>query len=401
MKKYVAILLLVALIISISACNKIDQNYRKVNFNHPDILSEELILTIPSQWSTEEICKDNALLEIYNDSSQIGNITINENYEGNINIYESKEKLVPVNGGKFIKINDKCFITTDKGKGYIISYLIANKVIDIFLNILIEKNTIITIAKNLDFKSFKKTQTPKVSEDTPSKTTDIVIDIAYLDNENSIYQPKTYNQAYSVFLSINSLAEIMKKPGANSIGASPGFRSMSLTIEVDDGFSYYVIEDYLLKALIFAKSEQPTNQANSNNYIIINRKPFSSDTNLINTWDAFVMRNGLNKSMVTIEIIEKMIEAANLYSFISNGTIHPDAYEVSDNKVAITVKLYCPTLKAYFHVTENYETKQAYFGLSRINNEDNIPKEYWKYNVSRTLSSKARKSNFKTIGGLF
>ncbi|MDD2475575.1 MAG: hypothetical protein PHI32_06660 [Dysgonamonadaceae bacterium] len=400
MRKFAASALLIASIICFSSCNEVEQSYKKVSFYHPDILCKELILTIPSHWSTEELCQDNALLEIYNDGSKMGDISINTNYDGEKTIYKIRKKLIPVKNAKFKRISDHCFISTNQEKERIISYLIGDKVIDILLNDSIDKNTVKIIAENIAYLDFKIKQELS-SDENLSKKPDIVIDTAFLDDENSIDQPKTYNQAYSVFLSIDSLSEIIRKPGANLIGSSSEFRSMYLAIDVDDGFFYYVIEDYLLKELIFAKSEQSTNQANSNNYKIIDRKPFSLSTNLVNTWDAYIMKNGFSNSMVTIEIIDKMVERANLYSFIHDRTIQPDSYEISDNKVAITVRLYCPTLKAYFHVTENYETRETYFGLGGVNYEDNVPMEYWKYNTSKPLSSNAKKENFKSIGGLF
>ena len=156
-----------------------------MSFYHPDILCKELILTIPSHWSTEELCQDNALLEIYNDGSKMGDISINTNYDGEKTIYKIRKKLIPVKNAKFKRISDHCFISTNQEKERIISYLIGDKVIDILLNDSIDKNTVKIIAENIAYLDFKIKQELS-SDENLSKKPDIVIDTAFLDDENSI-----------------------------------------------------------------------------------------------------------------------------------------------------------------------------------------------------------------------
>ena len=60
-----------------------------------------------------------------------------------------------------------------------------------------------------------------------------------------------------------------------------------------------------------------------------------------------------------------------------------------------------PEIKAYFRIDEDYETKTAFYSLYKIdsNENDKIPQEYWKYNVSKPLSDEANFDNYKGFMG--
>jgi hypothetical protein len=105
--------------------------------------------------------------------------------------------------------------------------------------------------------------------------------------------------------------------------------------------------------------------------------------------------------MLKIETIDKIIETNNLYEFIKNGTVEISWFDNDPNPNWFKTDFYVPELKAYFHVAEDYDSKTAHYGISRIDpKEDNsIPQEYWKYNVYKPLSSNANINNYKGLVG--
>ena len=73
---------------------------------------------------------------------QIGNVALNTLVSYEDDIFSVKEKIVPINDATYTKISKNCFITTDKGRGNIITYKINEVVIDIFFDISVGKNTV-------------------------------------------------------------------------------------------------------------------------------------------------------------------------------------------------------------------------------------------------------------------
>lgn len=152
MKKLLSIFLILPFLFFSTSCAEGKIQYKTVTFKHAEILQEQLELTFPNDWIYEEICDGNNLIKFYSyeDYTEIGNVTINQFYNSKSGFYENRKELVPLKDATYNKINEDCFIATDKGKGNIICYRINDvEAIDIFINILAEKKTVKNIAKNI------------------------------------------------------------------------------------------------------------------------------------------------------------------------------------------------------------------------------------------------------------
>lgn len=404
MKKLLSIFLILTLLLFPTSCTAGNFQYKTVTFKHSGIMQDQLELTIPNDWIYEEVRDGDNLIKFYSyeDYTEIGNVTINQFYNAKSGFYENRNELVPLENATYKKINENCFIATDKGKGNIICYRINDTTaIDIFINILAEQKTVKNIAKSIISTKIEIDKDAHSEVQSTEQKTDFrPLDISFLDDENYVYSKKTYEQAYSVFLTIDSLAEIAKKPYVFT-STTMGNRSFVYTVEVDENNTYGIIEDYLLKELLFVKYIIKYGQQNDSSYEILDRKPFTADTSLVNTWDAKMMQNGFQKTMLKIETIDKIIETNNLYEFIKNGTVEISWFDNDTNPNWFKTDFYVPELKAYFHVAEDYDSKTAHYGISRIDpKEDNsIPHEYWKYNVYKPLSSNADINNYKGLVG--
>ena len=404
MKKLLSIYLILTFLLFLTSCITGNTLYKTVTFKHSGIMQDQLELTIPNDWIYEEVRDGDNLIKFYSyeDYTEIGNVTINQFYNAKSGFYENRNQLVPLENATYKKINENCFIATDKGKRNIICYRINDTTaIDIFINILAEQKTVKNIAKSIISTKIEIDKDAHSEVQSTEQKTDFKpLDISFLDDENYVYAKKTYEQAYSVFLTIDSLAEIAKKPYVFT-STTMGNRSFVYTVEVDENNTYGIIEDYLLKELLFVKYIIKDGQQNDSSYEILDRKPFTADTSLVNTWDAKMMQNGFQKTMLKIETIDKIIETNNLYEFIKNGTIEISWFDNDTNPNWFKTEFYVPELKAYFRVAEDYDSKTAHYGISRIDpNEDNsIPQEHWKYNVYKPLSSNADINNYKGLVG--
>lgn len=403
MKRLLSIFLILTFCFLLVSCANKQEQYKTVTFEHAEILQEKIRFTIPDDWIYEEVCQDDNLIKFYSyeDYTEIGNITLNRFYNAESGFCENKNILVPIEDATYKEINENCFIATDKGKGNIICYRLNEiDAVDIFINSLIDKKTVLNIAKNISLTDIQiDTKTPSQEKISDSKPDFEPMDISFLDNESYVYAKKTYEQAYSIFLTIDTLAEIAVKPYVFT-AATMGNRSFVYTVEVDENNIYGIVEDYLLKEILFVKYIIKDGARNDSSYEILDRKPFAANTSLVNTWDAKMMQNGFQKTMLKLETIDKIIETNNLYEFIKNGTIEISWFDNDTNPNVFTTDFYVPELKAYFHVIEDYKSRTAHYGIFNIEHNDNlIPQEYWKYNVSKPLSPNADINNYKELVG--
>ena len=152
MKKLLSVSLILTLLLFSTSCAAGKIQYKTITFKHTEILQEQLELTIPNDWIYEEVCDGDNLIKFYRyeDYAEIGNVTINQFYNGKSNFYENRKELVPLKNATYNKINENCFIATDKGKGNIICYRLNDgEAIDIFINISAEQKIVKNIAKNI------------------------------------------------------------------------------------------------------------------------------------------------------------------------------------------------------------------------------------------------------------
>lgn len=203
MKKLLSISLILTLLLVSTSCATENIQYKTITFKHAEILQEQLELTIPNEWIYEEVCDGDNLINFYRyeDYTEIGNVTINHFYNAKSSFYENREGLVPLENATYNKINENCFIATDKGKGNIICYRLNDgEAIDIFINISAEQKLVKNIAKNIistkiDIDKHTHSQIQETEQETEFKP----LDTSFLDDENYVYAKKTYEQAYSIF----------------------------------------------------------------------------------------------------------------------------------------------------------------------------------------------------------
>lgn len=160
MKNIISLILALGLLICTCGCNSDFQNngYKKIEYQNDRIFDKIIVFTIPDSWIyAETFDGDNNNLIVFRDElgQQIGNIALNTLYSGEDDIFSIKEKIVPIEKAKYTKVSKLCFIATDKDRGNIITYKVADVVIDIFLNRSVEKHIVKQIANNIIVKDFE------------------------------------------------------------------------------------------------------------------------------------------------------------------------------------------------------------------------------------------------------
>ena len=177
MKRIISIFLILGIVICICGCNSSRHNniYKKIEYQNDEIFNNTIVFTVPDSWVYAETFDGDNNLIVFRDLSgqQIGNVALNSIYSGEDDIFSIKEKIVPIDDAKHKKISENCFITTDKGRGNIITYKVKDVVIDMFFDTSVEKRIVEEIAKNITVKDLviKEENEETVSSTTSSSTT--------------------------------------------------------------------------------------------------------------------------------------------------------------------------------------------------------------------------------------
>ncbi len=208
MKKIISSILVIAIVMCFCSCDSDleNNNYKKIEYQNDEIFDKIIVFTIPDSWVYAETFDENTNnLIVFRDErgQQIGNVALNSLYSGEDDIFSVKEKVVPIENAKYTKISENCFITTDKGRGSIITYKVKDVVIDIFFNMFVKKDIVKQIAKNISVKDFeiKEENEETVSSTSSSSTPSTNIIISQKPNIDFIEEPSLVNNAIDVISS--------------------------------------------------------------------------------------------------------------------------------------------------------------------------------------------------------
>lgn len=372
--------------------------YKQITYDREDIYGKKIIFTVPKSWSCTELLSDERIISFTENGVEIAYASIDKKTrDGAINFFENRDALIKDKEDKIKVINSNCFIL-DTVSNDTIYFIDGSDILTVHLDAAAEIGTAETIAVYLKtdaVSTAETTGTDVIKEVETTKELDFIPDISFLDDKMSLYRKKTYNEVYSVFLKINGLSDIMDKiEDICYLGQSCRF--YYITFNVNDGYNYYIIEDYVTRNLVLAKSIEKSINANMYNYNIIVQKPLPSNVTLVNTHHSKMMNSGSNASFITINDIERIIQTANMDVIFKQSTKLHATETVYDNNIWIQFRFYVPELKAYFQAIEVYTDRSANFGIVGINNEtEHIDRKYWKYNVYKPLAPEADINNYK------
>lgn len=384
MKKLLSLLLCFILVFSFSACDDASQ-YKQVKFEHSKYFLQGLRFEIPNEWVYTEL-EDDTLFVFKNIGTYYG--------IGTKITDKDFEKIDKESDAKKIKTN--IFIVKDNEHKTIYAKS-EDEILKIeFTADDIENKLLNRLAKSIEFYDIKSQNinTPLKEEKQPEITD--TIDLSFLETAEAsdiIYPIETI---YATYNSLNTVAPLFEKEW---IGQRIGFLTMSnvayFSLVCDDGYHYRFVENYTTNKFELWRTEYSEEYTDNIEFYVMYQKPLPENCNLVTTWHQFMIKDGTDGFM-TLKEAEEIIETANLFEKY-NKSDKLGSYETDD--MYIKTEFYIPEVMAYFHVTENYSTRTAYYGLSGVNDiSDHIPKELWKFNVSKDLAPSASIENYKKAG---
>jgi len=368
-----------------------------------DALPQEYRLRIPKEWSMVEKNSGEILAKLYLGQKEICTIyektmsPADMSFKQNFEVFIDEEycKIESIRKTAALSpayesdddITVKCwYALSAKGKAGILLKCDPS----------LEKSVIKQLIKTVVIADFsaesESDQTESETKTGSSGKIDFSPDISFLDNPFFQNEPVSYQDMYSVFLSVDSLTEIMDKIHHIS-GFENALRAFVFGLQANDGYTYYVREDYTLNKLIFARSNAVGIGVNAFEYTVLDEKPLPPGCTMVNTWDSFIITEG-RTCLIDFATADKILEAGFTAPFLSDQLM-PEDFETQNNY--IKMRFYVREIKAYLHVTEMYGDRIMTMGLLRLDNSD-VPFEYWRYNTERPLSANADKTAYEQYG---
>ena len=416
MKKIILIFLILGLLICICGCDSCRQNnnYKKIEYKNDDFFKKTIVFTIPDSWVYTEILDGGNLIEFRDElGQQIGNVTLNTLYSGEDNIFSIKEKIVPLEKAKYIKVSDICFITTDKGGGNIITYKVNDVVIDMFFNISVKKRVVKEIAKNIILKDFDRTEEPEEtvssSPSSTSQNTNIIVNqkpnIDFIEEPGLVNNAISVEKIYDVFNAVGCNMHLTGRPNiGKEIYFENNYNSSTLQLYGDDGYVYMLIDNFRNKKFELAKSSEPGRSANILNRDVILSKPLPNDCNLLIEYNEYMYNFASQKGFINFEQADDIIMFPLLCQFLNEDSLMPEGISVSDDGMIISTKLYIPEAMAFLYITEDYNLMQAKYHIAAVNGDtSHLPQSLNKYNTVKELYpfSPTDRFRYKEFGVIF
>lgn len=417
MKKIISIILILGLLIFTCGCNQDSQinKNKQIEYQNDQILDKTIVLTIPDSWIYVETFADNDNFIVFRDElgQQIGNVTLNTLYSGEDNIFSIKEKIVPLEKAKYIKVSDICFITTDKGGGNIITYKVNDVVIDMFFDISVKKRVVKEIAKNIILKDFDRTEEPEEtvssSPSSTSQNTNIIVNqkpnIDFIEEPGLVNNAIAVEKIYDVFNAVGCNMHLMGRPNiGKEIYFENNYNSSTLQLYGDDGYVYMLIDNFRNKKFELAKLSEPGRSANILNRDVILSKPLPNDCNLLIEYNEYMYNFASQKSFINFEQADKIIMFPFLCQHLSKDSLMPEGISVSEDGMIISTKLYIPEAMAFLYITEDYNSMQAKYHIAAVNGDtSHLPQSLNKYNTVKELHpfSPTDKFRYKEFGVIF
>ena len=417
MKRIISIFLILGIVICICGCNSSRHNniYKKIEYQNDEIFNNTIVFTVPDSWVYAETFDGDNNLIVFRDLSgqQIGNVALNSIYSGEDDIFSIKEKIVTIDDAKHKKISENCFITTDKGRGNIITYKVKDVVIDMFFDTSVEKRIVEEIAKNITVKDLviKEENEETVSSTTSSSTTSTNIITNQKLNIDFIEEPGFVNNAISVekiYDVYNAVGCNMHLMGRQNIGKEiyfeNNYNTSTLQLYGEDGYVYMLIDNFRNNKFELAKISEPGRSANILNRDVILSKSLPTDCNLLTEYNNYMYTFASQKSFITFEQADKIIMFPFLCQHLNENSLMPEGISVSEDGMVVSTKLYIPEAMAFLYITEDYNSMQAKYHIAAVNGEtSHLPQSLNKYNTVKELYPFSPKDRFryKEFGVIF
>lgn len=414
--KKISIFLILGLLICICGCDSSRQNnnFKKIEYNNDEFFKKIIVFTIPDSWVLAETFDNNNLI-VFRDElgQQIGNVTLNTLYSGEDNIFSIKEKIVPLEKAKYIKVSDICFITTDKGRGNIITYKVNDVVIDMFFDISVEKDIVKQIAKNISVKDFEvKEENEETVSSTSSSSTqsnDIIINqkpnIDFIEEPGLVNNAISVDEIYDVFNAVGCNMHLMGRPNiGKEIYFENNYNSSTLQLYGDDGYVYMLIDNFRNKKFELAKLSEPGRSANIQNRDVILSKSLPTDCNLLTEYNMYMYNFVSQKSFINFEQADNIIMFPFLCQFLNEDSLMPEGISVSEDGMILSTKLYIPEVMAFLYITEDYKSMQAEYRIAAVNGDtSHLSQSLNKYNTVKTMNpfSPTDRFRYKEFGVIF
>lgn len=418
MKKIISLFLVLSLVMCFCGCDSYleNNNYKKIEYQNDQIFDKIIIFTIPDSWIyAETFDGDNNSLIVFRDVAglQIGNVALNTIYSGEDDIFSIKEKIVPIEKAKYTKVSEICFIATDKGRGNIITYKVADVVIDIFLNMSVEKHIVKQIANNIIVKDFeiKEDNEETVSSTSSFSTPSTNIIINEKPNIDFIEEPGFINNAiyvekiYDIFNAVGCNMHLMGRPNiGKEIYFENNYNSSTLQFYGEDGYVYILIDNFRNKKFELAKVSEPGRSANIQNREVILSKSLPTDCNLLTEYNEYMYDFVSQKSFINFEQADEIIMFPFLCQHLSNDSLMPEGISVSEDGMVVSTKLYIPEAMAFLFITEDYKYMQVEYKIAAVNGDtSHLSQSLNKYNTVKALHpfTPADRFRYKEFGVIF
>lgn len=401
MKKIISMFLTLALFLCLCGCqNKVQ---KQIEFKHSEIYDKSIVFTIPDEWS---------YIEFLNTKERILFNLLDSNYNrvssGLMSMQDvsSKQPLIELvttnKDDKNIEVNDDVFCSFSKNKD--MPYFVYVRVDDKLLIISFENNvgieTVKNIAESITFKDIEETDSYKQPDtDNYSPPADLgTVDLSILESAEAIDKAHSIDTIKAIYNTLDRLNPIFEREWVGNItGFNTAYSYACFGLNCDDGYFYRFVENYATGNFELWKSTSDEKDITEQSYDLIYRKPLPSDCNVVTTHRQSIICQAPYQ-IITMEQVEKIIATSNI-SALYKSDISLHFYELSESRNFFKTEYYVPEALAYFHITEDYTTNQAYYGFSAIGeHHEYIPSEYNKYNVSKELSPNAKIENHRKNG---
>ena len=416
MKRIISIFLILGLLICICGCDSSRQNnnYKKIEYKNDEFFKKIIVFIIPDSWVCAETFEEDNLIDFRDElGQQIGNVVLNTNYSGEDDIFQIKEKIVPIDDAKYTKISEVCFITTDKGRGNIITYKVNDVVIDMFFDISVKKRVVKEIAKNIILKDFDRTEEPEEtvssSPSSTSQNTNIIVNqkpnIDFIEEPGLVNNAIAVEKIYDVFNAVGCNMHLMGRPNiGKEIYFENNYNSSTLQLYGDDGYVYMLIDNFRNKKFELAKLSEPGRSANIQNRDVILSKSLPTDCNLLTEYNEYMYNFVSQKSFINFEQADNIIMFPFLCQFLNEDSLMPEGISVSEDGMILSTKLYIPEVMAFLYITEDYKSMQAEYRISAVNGDtSHLSQSLNKYNTVKTMNafSPTDRFRYKEFGVIF
>lgn len=395
--------LILALLFFLTSCTTGNTQYKTVILNHPEIYDKSIAFNIPDEWSYIEILnmEDRTLFNLLD--SNYNCVSLGLMAMQDVSSKQPLIELVTTNkDDKNIEVNDDVFCSFSKNKDmpFLVYVRVGDKLLIISFKNNLGKETVKNIAESITFNDIEQTDSYQQPDtDNYSPRADLgTVDLSILESAEAIDKAHSIDTIKAIYNTLDRLNPIFEREWVgNIIGFSTAYAFAYFDLNCNDGYFYRFVENYATGNFELWKSTSDEKDITEQSYDLIYRKPLPADCNVVTTHRQSIICQAPYQ-IITMEQVEKIIATSNI-SALYKSEISLYSYELSESRNFFKTEYYVPEALAYFHITENYATKEAYYGFSAIGeHQEYIPSEYNKYNVSKELSPNAKIENHRKNG---